>query len=83
MFDKKLLIMILATIVALSAVKYLVMNENMVFGINFLIFFVAGCGMMVLMHWVGYMEGLSQAKEDFDRLGKKKAFFFIIGQGSD
>ena len=57
MFDRRMLIFIMVVLLAMMGFNLALPRLNEVFGIEFLIYFVGLGGMMVLMHWLGFLEG--------------------------
>lgn len=79
MFDTKMTIVIMIALLAMTALKYALPQLEEVFGIQFLIYFVAFAGMIVLMHWVGFIEG----KDEGFRKGlmENESPFFYLPHG--
>ena len=60
MFDRKMLLFIMAVILGMASLKSVLPDLIQVYSINFLIFFVSAGGLMVLMHWLGFLEGVDE-----------------------
>ena len=60
MFDRKMLIFIIFVISAMASLKFVLPDLQSKYSINFLIFFVCLGGLMVLMHWLGFLEGVDE-----------------------
>jgi len=54
------LIFIIFVISAMASSKFVLPDLQKAYGINFLIFFVGLGGMMILMHWLGFLEGVDE-----------------------
>ena len=82
MFDRRMLIFIMGVLLAMMGLNLALPRLTEVFGIEFLIYFVGLGGMMVLMHWLGFLEG----KDEGFRKGlmeDKSPFIFLPHGGVD
>ena len=57
MFDRRMLIFIMVALFGMEVLNLALPDLGRVFGMQFLIYFVALGAMMVLMHWLGFLEG--------------------------
>ena len=79
MFDRKSLIFIIFVILAMASLKFVLPNLEQVYAINFLIYFVSIGAMMVLMHWLGFLEGID---EGFKKgIMKSETVFMFLPHG--
>ena len=76
MFDGRMLIFMMFVLLGMMGLNLGLPDLNRVFGIEFMIFFVALGAMMVLMHWLGLLEG----KDEGFRMGlmeNESPFIFL------
>lgn len=82
MFDVRMLLVVMGVILVLTAFRFVFPDLKEVFGIEFMVYFVSLLGMMVLMHYLGFIEG----KETGFKKGiieNEQAFFFLPHTGAE
>lgn len=82
MFDRKMLIFMMVLLLGLASIDFILPDLANVFGLQFLIYFLALATMMVLMRYLGLIEGLEEGfKKGLHEA--EKPFVFLPHGGND
>lgn len=79
MFDRKMLIFIMGVILGMTVFKYALPDVKQAFAIDFGIYFVGLGGLMVLMHWLGFLEGIQKGFKK--GIKKSETVFMFLPHG--